>query len=85
MHNHLGGIAEYVSDPAFCPVSVSSQDDLPFGRLSHVLLDDAAKAVAHRFTASLQSFVKVVDMRNAQRMLPYQGFNPAVMDMAIDF
>ncbi|EQC28007.1 hypothetical protein SDRG_14279 [Saprolegnia diclina VS20] len=105
MHNHLGGIAEYVSDPAFCPVSwvegelagrpgaavrtalIMSGTGYPQPSIledfSHVLLDDAAKAVAHRFTTSLQSFVMVVEARNAQRVLPYQGFNPAVMDMAI--
>ncbi|KDO35719.1 hypothetical protein SPRG_18867 [Saprolegnia parasitica CBS 223.65] len=105
MHNHLGGIAEYVSDPAFCPVSwvegelsgrpgnavraalIMSGTGFPQPNIledfSHVLLDDAAKAVAHRFTASLQAFVQVVEARNAQRILPYQAFNPLVMDMAI--
>ncbi|OQR86005.1 hypothetical protein ACHHYP_11097 [Achlya hypogyna] len=105
MHNHLGGIAEYASDPAFCPTawvegelagrpgtSVRSAIIMAgtgylqpnvMEDFTHVLLDDKAKAVARRFTAALRSLVGVVQSRNAKRVLPYRGFDPEIIDMAI--
>ncbi|OQR84811.1 hypothetical protein ACHHYP_12772 [Achlya hypogyna] len=105
MHNHLGGIAEYVSDPAFCPTawvegeiagrpgSCVCAAVLMAGTgylqpnvmedFSHVLLDDAAKAVARNFTTSLQAFTDIVRSRNAQRLLAYRAFDATIMDMAI--
>ncbi|KAF0694309.1 Aste57867_14805 [Aphanomyces stellatus] len=105
MHNHLGTIAEYVSDPAFCPSAwVEGELAARPGNavrlalimtatgfiqpaitedFSHVLLDDAAKALARRFTADCFAFIKVVDERNTTRVQPFQSFNPKTMEMAV--
>ncbi|OQR84828.1 hypothetical protein ACHHYP_12770 [Achlya hypogyna] len=105
MHNHLGTIAEYVSDPAFCP-SAWVEGELA-GRpgtavrlalimtatgftqpaitedFSHIMLDDAAKAVCHSFTKAVTDQIAVVDARNASRVQPFQSFNPKTMEMAV--
>ncbi|KDO25284.1 hypothetical protein SPRG_09114 [Saprolegnia parasitica CBS 223.65] len=105
MHNHLGTIAEYVSDPAFCP-SAWVEGELA-GRpgtgvrlalimtatgfaqpaitedFSHIMLDDAGKAVCQAFTAAVTAQIAVVDARNATRVQPYQSFNPKTMEMAV--
>ncbi|EQC28008.1 hypothetical protein SDRG_14280 [Saprolegnia diclina VS20] len=105
MHNHLGTIAEYVSDPAFCPsawvegelagrpgpcvrgalimaatgfVQPSIKEDF-----SHIMLDDAAKAVCRKFTADVCAYAAVVEGRNTKRQHPYQAFNPNTMEMAV--
>ncbi|RHY31695.1 hypothetical protein DYB32_003251 [Aphanomyces invadans] len=105
MHNHLGTIAEYVSDPAFCPSAwVEGELSARPGNavrlalimtatgftqpsitedFSHVMLDDAAKAIVRTFTADVKAQIKVVDARNATRVQPFQSFNPKTMEMAV--
>ncbi|EQC28009.1 hypothetical protein SDRG_14281 [Saprolegnia diclina VS20] len=105
MHNHLGTIAEYVSDPAFCPsawvegelagrpgtgvrlalimtATGFTQPDITED-FSHLMLDDAAKAVCKAFTAAVIAQIAVVDARNATRVQPFQSFNPKTMEMAV--
>ncbi|OQR84833.1 hypothetical protein ACHHYP_12775 [Achlya hypogyna] len=98
MHNHLGTIAEYVSDPAFCPSSWVEGElagrpgtavrlalimtATGFAQpaitedFSHIMLDDAAKAVCLAFTKAVTDQIAVVDARNASRVQPFQSFNP---------
>ncbi|RHY81244.1 hypothetical protein DYB37_012326 [Aphanomyces astaci] len=105
MHNHLGTIAEYVSDPAFCPSAwVEGELSARPGNavrlalimsatgftqpsitedFSHIMLDDNAKALVKTFTADLYAQIKVVDARNANRVQPFQSFNPKAMEMAV--
>ncbi|RHY21102.1 hypothetical protein DYB25_006076 [Aphanomyces astaci] len=105
MHNHLGTIAEYVSDPAFCPSAwVEGELSARPGNavrlalimsatgftqpsitedFSHIMLDDKAKALVNTFTADLYAQIKVVDARNANRVQPFQSFNPKAMEMAV--
>ncbi|KAF0684316.1 Aste57867_23713 [Aphanomyces stellatus] len=105
MHNHLGTIAEYVSDPAFCPSAwVEGEYCAPPGNavrlalimtatgftqpaitedFSHILLDNAAKALARKFSADCFELIKVIDVRNTARAHPFQSFNPKTMEMAV--
>ena len=50
---------------------------------SHILLDDAARDIAHKFTASLYELGTRIDARNRVRPQPFESFNPKYMQMAV--
>ncbi|RHY31434.1 hypothetical protein DYB32_003502 [Aphanomyces invadans] len=105
MHNHLGTLAEYVSDPAFCgsawvegeaanrPGSAVRialiMSATGFAQpsvledFSHVMLDDKAKALCHKFTADLVKLGDIVDIRNSTRKQKYVSFNPKTIELAV--
>ncbi|KAF0693853.1 Aste57867_15221 [Aphanomyces stellatus] len=107
IHNHVGSVGEYKTDPAFCTYAwvegelcarpktaaicgiLAASTNVPNPSIledfSHVMLDDKAKALCHRFTDDLQAFSTEIQARNAKRDQPYVSFDPATIDLSVSF
>ncbi|CAK4086271.1 unnamed protein product [Aphanomyces euteiches] len=52
---------------------------------SHIMLDDKAKQLCHRFSNDMMALADIIQARNRERDHPFTSFDPATVELSVSF